>query len=193
MAKAFKEWALICEALGRGDQSVILRKGGISEGKGGFGFDHEDFYLFPTWYHGQIDRVRTDWVRRADVALPEQDPEKISVSCMATLEWAGRIGDKEAIHSLRELHVLDDSVIEERFVYDTRSGSLGGEGINLAFVRVFRLEPAVVLAMEDAFGGCRSWIDLPEIEPSALVSVLSDEEHERRRKRFAELLGISFG
>jgi hypothetical protein len=47
--------------------------------------------------------------------------------------------------------------------------------------------------MEEAFGGCRSWIDLPEIEPSALVSVLSDEEHRRRRDRFAELLEISFG
>jgi len=188
MAKAFKEWALVCEALGRGEQSVILRKGGISEGRGGFGFDHDDFFLFPTWYHGQIDKVRI-----TGVALPDQDPDRITVSYMATLEWAGRIGDKEALHSLRELHVLDDSVIEERFVYDTRAGSLGGEGINLAFVRVFRLEPSVVLPMEETFGGCRSWIDLPEIEPSALVSVLSDEEHRRRRERFAELLGISFG
>ena len=193
MAKAFKEWALVCEALGRGEQSVILRKGGISEGKSGFGFDHDDFFLFPTWYHGQIDKVRANGVRMTGAALPDQDPERITVSYMATLEWAGRIGDKEALHSLRELHVLDDSVIEERFVYDTRSGSLGGEGINLAFVRVFRLEPSVVLPMEEAFGGCRSWIDLPEIEPSALVSVLSDEEHRRRRDRFAELLGISFG
>jgi hypothetical protein len=193
MAKAFKEWALVCEALGRGEQSVILRKGGISEGRSGFGFDHDDFFLFPTWYHGQIDKVRANGVRMTGVALPDQDPERITVSFMATLEWAGRIGDKEALHSLRELHVLDDSVIEERFVYDTRSGSLGGEGINLAFVRVFRLEPSVVLPMEEAFGGCRSWIDLPEIEPSALVSVLSDEEHRHRRDRFAELLGISFG
>ncbi len=193
MAKAFKEWALVCEALGRGEQSVILRKGGISEGKSGFGFDHDDFFLFPTWYHGQIDKVRANGGQMTGAALPDHDPERITVSYMATLEWAGRIGDKKALHSLRELHVLDDSVIEERFVYDTRSGSLGGEGINLAFVRVFRLEPSVVLPMQEAFGGCRSWIDLPEIEPSALVSVLSDEEHRRRRDRFAELLGISFG
>ena len=25
----FKEWAMVCEALGRGEQSIILRKGGI--------------------------------------------------------------------------------------------------------------------------------------------------------------------
>jgi hypothetical protein len=188
MAKAFKEWALVCEALGRGEQSVILRKGGISEGKNGFGFDHDDFFLFPTWYHGQIDKVRM-----SDAALPEQDPEQVIISFMATLEWAGRIDDKDLLHSLRDLHVLDDSVIEERFVYDTRSGSLGGDGVNLAFVRVFRLEPSVTVPMEQTYGGCRSWIDFPEIEPAALVSVLSDEEHGIRRKRFAELLGVTFG
>ena len=35
----FKEWTLICDALGRGEQSIILRKGGIAEGRAGFRFD----------------------------------------------------------------------------------------------------------------------------------------------------------
>jgi hypothetical protein len=35
---AFKEWAIVCEALGRGGQSIILRKGGIAEGREGFSF-----------------------------------------------------------------------------------------------------------------------------------------------------------
>ncbi len=35
--------------------------------------------------------------------------------------------------------------------------------------------------MEKRFGGCRSWLALPEIEVGTLVSVLSDEEHEERR------------
>ena len=30
---AFKEWAVIVEALGQGEQIVILRKGGIAEGR----------------------------------------------------------------------------------------------------------------------------------------------------------------
>jgi hypothetical protein len=29
----FKEWAIVGEALGRGGQSIILRKGGIAEGR----------------------------------------------------------------------------------------------------------------------------------------------------------------
>src|SRR4051794_31618838 len=55
----FKEWALVCEALGRGEQTVILRKGGIAEGRDGFVFRHREFFLFPTFFHEQVERVRT--------------------------------------------------------------------------------------------------------------------------------------
>src|SRR5438477_1344443 len=43
----FKEWSLVCDALGRGEQSVILRKGGIAEGREGFSFRYREFFLFP--------------------------------------------------------------------------------------------------------------------------------------------------
>ena len=36
---AFKEWAVICKALATGRQLLILRKGGIDEPGGDFGFD----------------------------------------------------------------------------------------------------------------------------------------------------------
>jgi hypothetical protein len=190
MAVAFKEWALVCEALGRGDQSVILRKGGIAEGKGGFGFDHPEFYLFPTWYHGQLEKVRLP-----DAVLSVQDPERVTISHAAVLEWSGRIDDLEVVRRLEPFHVLEASVVEERFVYDTRTGALGGTGINAAFVRVHRLEPSVTFTMRKEFGGCRSWIglpDVPEVGATALVSVLSDEEHARRKEAFSALLGIRF-
>lgn len=186
MAVAFKEWALVCEALGAGRQSVILRKGGLAEGEKGFGFEHDEFFLFPTWFHGQLDKVRIP-----DAILPGHDPGNVTISHAASLEWSGRISDREAVVRLEELHVLDPSVIEERFEYDTAKGALGGMGINVAFVRVYRLEPAVTLSMEKGFGGCRSWVEVPEIT-GTLVSVLSDEEHGRRKDLFGRLLGVSF-
>ena len=33
---AFKEWAVVVDALLRGEQVIILRKGGLREGRGGF-------------------------------------------------------------------------------------------------------------------------------------------------------------
>ncbi|HEX4640711.1 MAG TPA: DUF1802 family protein, partial [Chthoniobacterales bacterium] len=53
-------------------------------------------------------------------------------------------------------------------------------GLHVALVRVFRLEPSWTFPDRPAYGGCRSWVNLPEI-PAAmgLEPVLSDEQHER--------------
>jgi len=50
---AFKEWDVVCNAIGAGRQTVILRKGGIHEGREGFAWEHEEFVLFPTRFHAQ--------------------------------------------------------------------------------------------------------------------------------------------
>nr|MBA2585996.1 DUF1802 family protein [Chthoniobacterales bacterium] len=54
----FKEWAIVCAALGGGQQSIILRKGGIAEGRDGFRFQHREFFLFPTAFHEQWEKTR---------------------------------------------------------------------------------------------------------------------------------------
>ena len=48
---ALKEWAVACEALGRGEQVLLLRKGGISEEGREFRIEHPEFLLFPTFEH----------------------------------------------------------------------------------------------------------------------------------------------
>src|SRR3984957_17825423 len=55
---AFKEWAIVCASIERGETSLILRKGGIAEGSKGFQFKHRRFFLFPTYFHEQIERTR---------------------------------------------------------------------------------------------------------------------------------------
>jgi len=55
---AFKEWQLVAQALVRGEQTVIFRKGGISEGKAGFQWLHDRFFLFPSLFHEQANQVK---------------------------------------------------------------------------------------------------------------------------------------
>ncbi len=178
MNAAFKEWAVVCEALGSGQQSVIIRKGGIAEGRAGFAFRHDEFFLFPTWFHEQLDKTTLP----TGTSVPEEPGEELEIRYTATVEWTGLVTDWKKVERLRELHVLHDSVVEERFHYDT------DDGVYVAFVRVYRLDPPVKLKMESKYGGCRSWVELPELEGNVLVSVLSDEEHQQRRVRFDEFL-----
>lgn len=180
MSVAFKEWAVICEALGTGLQSVIIRKGGIAEGRAGFSFQHQEFVLFPTWFHEQLGKTTLP----PETAVPEEPGEELEIRYTATVEWHGLLTDHDKVACLREFHVLHDSVVEERFHYD------GDDGVYVAFVRVYRLDPPLRLKNEKKYGGCRSWVELPEIEETALVSVISDEEHARRKTLLAQLLGL---
>ncbi|MFV0338850.1 MAG: DUF1802 family protein [Chthoniobacterales bacterium] len=174
----FKEWAIICDALGTGKQSIIIRKGGIAEGRDGFSFKEREFALFPTWFHEQIQKTTLP----PKTILPPQEEGFCEIRYVASLEWARVITDQKKLYSLRDHHVWDDSVLEERFAYKEASS------VWVAFVRIFRLEPSYRLKLERHHGGCRSWVTLPEISGCAMVSVLSDEEHLRRKKLLEALL-----
>src|SRR5690349_20791125 len=84
MTPGFKEWTLVCKALGEGAQSLIIRKGGIAEGRAGFRFQHEDFLLFPTLFHEQVAKLKLP----ADTQLPATRPDgQHEVALRARVEW----------------------------------------------------------------------------------------------------------
>jgi hypothetical protein len=150
----FKEWALVCAALGAGRQSVIIRKGGLAEGRDGFAFRHREFFLFPTFFHEQVERVRTP-----DATLPEQLSDEIEIRYYAKVESTRVMTDWADVRALEPLHILAENVVRERFDYDD------APGVHVAFVRISRLAPVWRFPDSKAFGGCRSWVQLPEPPP----------------------------
>ncbi len=177
----FKEWAVICAALGAGEQSLILRKGGLAEGREGFSFRHPEFFLFPTYFHEQYEL--TSWTGER---LTEATPDQISIQFFAKVEEATVINSWETVQALAPLHLWQEAVVRERFDYD-EAGRL-----HVALVRVFRVEPTWILPNEKRFGGCRSWVTLPEpSEALRFGPVLSDAEHAERAARFRDLIGTS--
>jgi hypothetical protein len=177
----FKEWALVCEALGRGEQTVILRKGGIAEGADGFAFQHRDFFLFPTFFHEQIARVRTPTPE-----LPAAFPGDVEIRFAAQVEAATFVADWETVAALEALHVLAADVVRERFAYDET------HGIHAAFVRVSRLSTPWRFPDERRYRGCRSWLKLPAFpDDTTLTAVISDARHEQQLARFREITGAT--
>ena len=84
MRTAFKEWAIVVDALGRGEQILILRKGGISEGRDGFRLEHSQFLLFPTLFHQQRESVIAAAQERYDQIAPRlPSPEIVRVEFFA--------------------------------------------------------------------------------------------------------------
>ena len=178
MSIGFKEWTLICEALGRGQQSIILRKGGIAEGRAGFRFQHEEFLLLPTLFHEQVAKLKIP----ADTPLPQNAPGVHTVSYRVHVEWTRDLSDWEQIRRLDPFHLWREHVIRERFEYD------GKQGVSLAFVRVFKLNSPASFPDEPKYGGCRSWVNLPDLQGLDLFHpVISDEAH---RVAEANVVGV---
>src|SRR5262245_54781595 len=155
MRAAFKEWAVVVDALGRGEQIVILRKGGISEGRGGFQVEHPRFLLFPTLFHQQRESVVPTAQARFDEIEPHFPPtDKLRIEFYAEVaEWR-RLGVRADAERLRGQHIWRDEVIAERFDWGKSKNILA------IAVRVFRLSKPAELPMLPSYGGCKSWVEL---------------------------------
>jgi hypothetical protein len=175
---AFKEWALVCASILRGETSLIFRKGGIAEGREGFRFQHDRFFLFPTFFHEQTDRLRVD------VPVPQPESEVVRFSGYIQVEFTRWIDKLTLLEPLADLHILKPEVLEQRFAYDDP------KGLHLAMIRAFRITPEWSLPFQQSFGGCRSWIALPE-SPAELrfTPVIEDAEHAARRERVIAVIG----
>ncbi len=177
----FKEWSLVCAALGSGAQSIILRKGGIHEGKAGFWWRHDRFFLFPTHFHGQT--AEFPWTPHGGMALTE-DPDALHrIGYFAEVVSKHQLTDWETVLRLKDLHFWTETTLRGRFDYSESAG------ISLAFLRIHRLEKPWVFADEKKFGGCRSWLDLPALpEQTALTPVLDEARHTATADALAKAL-----
>src|SRR5205807_3294524 len=113
---AFKEWAGVCAALAEGRQSLILRKGGIAEGPGGFAPEHTAFWLYPTHVHEAEQGLRA----REDE--PSDDPNltppgHVDLRALAVVAEVGYLDQPEALGAIEEFHVWTEETVRKRFAY----------------------------------------------------------------------------
>lgn len=153
----FKEWQVVCDALASGRQSILLRKGGIHEGRSGFSFAHESFFLFPTRFHAQGDHVRDTAVT---VAPEWQVGDPIRITHHAQALWAKTLTDWETLAALEPFHIYTEQTVRERFDWEGKGMASGS--IHVALVRVWKLAEPWEFPYEAKHGGCRSWLTLGE-------------------------------
>lgn len=154
-AVAFKEWEGICEALESGRQDIIFRKGGIHEGREGFSFAEEEFYLFPTRFHGQGEKMM--------VPAPPQKPEwqigdKVPITAFVRVKRAWTIKEWDEVLALKDRHVWTEETVRERF--DWEGKGMPTSQIHCAEVEVEKLSEPFTLTYAKKHGGCRSWVEI---------------------------------
>ena len=184
MWPALKEWDVVCEALGAGRQVIVIRKGGIAEGSGGLRFEHTEFALLPTFFHQQAERVVPEADFAARQAGSEGERESVEIRHAATLVWHKVVTDHAILCKLQSFHILSPEEVEARFYQKPEPG------VQVALLRVYRLDPPQRVAWQKSFGGCRSWAEMDsDLESCSRVSVLSDERFAELERQLRAILG----
>ncbi|HEX8169554.1 MAG TPA: DUF1802 family protein [Thermoanaerobaculia bacterium] len=135
---ALKEWSNVVAALGRGEQVVLIRKGGIADAS--FGVEADRFYLYPTYFHQGESESR-----------PRVD---ITHWCEVVRTWS--IRDAALLDALAPHVVIPRETLESRYRFRP------DQALYVIGVRTFALPAAVSVQYQEAYGGCRSWISLDD-------------------------------
>jgi hypothetical protein len=186
MTAAFKEWAIVVDALARGQQIFILRKGGIHEGRGGFKPDYREFFLFPTLFHQQRESV----IPSAQTRFDQIAPSFPSLDVLRLDHWAElvewhHIRDFDAVRRLEGQHIWREDLLKERFEWGRE------HAIFALALRVYRLPFAIELPMLPEYGGCKSWVQVPSsLTTRETIPVLEKDAFEARLEQLRGTLSV---
>jgi hypothetical protein len=161
---SLKEWSSVIEALGRGDQVVLIRKGGIADPK--FGVEAERFYLYPTFFHQQ-----------------QSEPDEVTIThwCEVVRSW--RVNDLESLYRLESLVVMSRETLETRYRFRP------DQALHVIGVRTFALPHPHSIRVKREYLGCKSWVSIDdEIETDGSLPALTETELETRLNRVQALL-----
>ena len=135
---ALKEWATVIEALGRGEQIILIRKGGIADPH--FGVEADRFSLYPTFFH--------------QAEGPEPRDVTITHWCEVVRTWR--------VEDLETLYRLEQQVVMPRETLDARYRFRPDQALYVIAVRAFALAQPVTIAQKPEYLGCRSWVSVDE-------------------------------
>ena len=135
---ALKEWSNVVAALGRGEQVILIRKGGIADPS--FGVEAERFYLYPTYFHqGESDQ-------RPSVTITHW--------CEVARTWTVR--DAEQLARLEPLVVIPRETLDARYRFRP------DQSLYILGVRTFALLHPVEIKFNEIYAGCKSWVSVDE-------------------------------
>lgn len=153
MALAFKEWSFIVDALGKGYQSIILRKGGISEEEGEFTLKGKKFLLFPTLYHQAKEHIKPEWLQRLDGTRFHPGQETVKIEYFAEVIEKRIVKDWDTLQRFEKEHAWTEEIVKERFNRWEKS-------VHLLLVQIYKLNNPFELELKPEYEGCKSWIQL---------------------------------
>ena len=182
---ALKEWAVLVDAMGRGDIIAMVRKGGIREQRAGFVVRHDRFLLYPTFFHEKEAELAARFRSTLHESHAERPPDglvRIRYVADAVAVWG--VSDLQRLAGVTMEHGLDWTAVASRFHYRNKPG------VQVVAVRVSRLAHDAELPEARRYAGCVSWVELDaDVEVAGATPVLDEATLRRRVAALADVLG----
>ena len=156
---ALKEWSIICKALEDGNQTILLRKGGILEYKKGFEIRQKSFLLFPTLEHQTEEYLQSKYLQTYDLLLRGNKSQDIqnktnTLWVLARIEAIQEFHDHEMLPELEKYHIWNEKYVNMRMNYNPK------KPMNALLLRVYKLPQPISIDVNPEWAGCKSWIDI---------------------------------
>ena len=181
---ALKEWATVLEAMAKGEQLVLIRKGGLIEPSSGFELVAPAFLFYPTFEHQAVRYLREPFGsyfneaqrHRASEGRVRVDLAGLAVRCVASQ-------DPRLIERLSASHIYNQEFLTQRLKWQPE------QPLTIVVVRAFRLLPTLTLPVSPRYAGCKSWVELDApVSLTGAQPVLSDEQFAARAQDITKLL-----
>ena len=181
---ALKEWAVAVKALAKGEQILVLRKGGIHRADKDFRVVHPEFLLYPTYEHQSPELLKPFSHDDLNATLDEYSSSqsvKFTHWCRVTDKF--EISEAEVLESLAPYHIWTSDYADSRLRWRPK------QPLTVVLLRVYSLEKPVSLPVVDEYGGCKSWVELAhEVSLGEMTPVLSDKSYDTQSRRIIEAL-----
>ena len=195
---ALKEWSIICKALEDGNQTILLRKGGILEYKKGFEISQKSFLLYPTLEHQAAEYLQPKYLQSYELNLRENKSEEIQnntniLKSIARIEAIQEFHDHQKLPELEKYHIWNEKYVNMRMNYNPK------KPMNALLLRIYKLPQPISINVNPEWAGCKSWIDIDMSEkygnkfgsiPEMLYQsepVIKDKEFQKIFNDFVEI------
>ena len=184
---ALKEWAITIEAMAKGDQVLLLRKGGIHEDGKDFRVVRREFLFYPTYLHQKEDLIQPSHQPTLHRILEQpQDFEKVTFSYWANAEEVLEISDQEKVNDLEPHYIWTTDYAQSRLHWKPMLP------LSVLLLRVYKLGKPVTVQYLPEYGGCTSWVEvLSDVNLGTMKPVLSDTAFLDRVNEIKGCLGFA--
>ena len=160
-----KEWSVTIDAIERGEQTILLRKGGIREDGKHFKIEEDQFFLYPGHFHEGEALLKQE---KHDLLANQGDSDEfehvVTLSTFAEIEEVIEVSSEEEVRALNDFHIWSEQFAEKRFNWKPL------HPLNLIIVRAHVLQQPQALMVMEEYGGCKSWVEFIEDYPVGVTT-----------------------